>query len=61
MMEIEFQDVTKAFDGKSVIEGFTGSFSHGLHLLVGPSGCGRKDPWLGVRMGRARPRSGVSP
>lgn len=40
-MTIEFQDVTKAFDGKAVIEGFTGSFSEGLHLLVGPSGCGK--------------------
>ena len=55
---LETVNVTKAFDGKKVLSGFSMRFEPGEHYcLMGPSGCG-KTTLLNVLMGLEKPDEG---
>ena len=38
---IELKNVSKSFDGKAVLSGFSARFEEGMYLLKGPSGIGK--------------------
>ena len=40
-MRVEFQDLSKSFSDKKIVERLSASFEEGIHLLEGPSGCGK--------------------
>jgi len=55
---LEAVNLSKAFDGKKVINGFSRRFESGVHYcLTGPSGCG-KTTLLNLLMGLVKPDSG---
>ena len=38
---IELKNISKSFDGKPVLSGFSACFEEGMYLLKGPSGIGK--------------------
>lgn len=57
-MDIEFKGVSKAFDGRSVLEGFSAVFPEGrVSAITGPSGQG-KTTVLRLLSGELKPDSG---
>jgi len=51
-------NLTKAFEGKTVVSGFSQRFEKGVHyVIMGPSGCG-KTTLLNLLMGLLKPDSG---
>ena len=58
-MLIEWEDVSCAFDGRTVFEGFSGALGLGERVRVtGPSGCG-KTTFLSMILGFVAPASGT--
>ena len=54
---IELKNVSKSFDGKAVLSGFSACFEEGMYLLKGPSGIG-KTTCIRLVLGLLKPDEG---